>query len=82
MSTKKPEILILGGGYAGVSAAVHLRRLAASGDARITLVNRYSYHYLTTILHHSAVWQPGYEMASIYLPKLLSPQLRSSSAKG
>jgi NADH dehydrogenase len=75
MSQENPEILILGGGYAGVSAAVHLKPLAASGAARVTLVNKYSSHYLTTILHHSAVWQPGYEAASVYLPELLGPQI-------
>src|SRR5574337_197991 len=73
--TKKPKILILGGGYAGVSAAVHLRRLAALGKAQITLVNRYNYHYLTTILHHPTVWHTGYEGVSVYLPELLGPHM-------
>lgn len=73
--TKKPKILILGGGYAGVSAAVHLRPLAASGKAQVTLVNQYNYHYLTTILHHPTVWHTGYEEVSVYLPELLGPHV-------
>jgi NADH dehydrogenase len=75
MINSRPKILILGGGYAGVSAAVHLRQLAASEQAQVTLVNQYNYHYLTTILHHPTVWHTGYEEVSVYLPKLLSPHV-------
>lgn len=72
---KNPKILILGGGYAGVTAAVHLRQMTALRKAQITLVNKYNYHYLTTILHHPAVWHTGYEEVSVYLPGLLAPQI-------
>lgn len=75
MANEKPEVLILGGGYAGVSAATRLKRFVQAGAARVTLVNKYSYHYLTTILHHAAVWQPGYEAASVHLPELLGPEV-------
>ncbi|MFQ5795006.1 MAG: NAD(P)/FAD-dependent oxidoreductase [Candidatus Bipolaricaulia bacterium] len=71
----KTRILILGGGYAGVTAAVRLRRLAASGTAQVTLVNDHHYHYLTTILHHPAVWHTPYEEVSVYLPRLLNPEI-------
>ncbi|MFQ5795434.1 MAG: NAD(P)/FAD-dependent oxidoreductase [Candidatus Bipolaricaulia bacterium] len=71
----KPQILILGGGYAGVTAAVHLRRLVTSGKAQITLVNNHNYHYLTTLLHHPAFWNAALEEVSVYLPRLLGPQV-------
>ncbi|MFQ5795629.1 MAG: NAD(P)/FAD-dependent oxidoreductase [Candidatus Bipolaricaulia bacterium] len=71
----KPQILILGGGYAGVTAAIRLRRLVTSGKAQITLVNNHNYHYLTTLLHHPTIWNTALEEVSVYLPRLLSPQI-------
>ena len=67
----KPKILILGGGYAGVTAAVHLRNARAD----VTLVNDRNYHYLTTLMHHPAVWHTDYEEVSVHLPTLLSPEI-------
>lgn len=74
-TSQRPEILIVGGGYAGVSAAVHLKPLAAAGAANVTLVNRFNYHHLTTILHHSAVWHTDQEAVSVHLPTLLAPEI-------
>src|SRR5271165_7674234 len=43
MSTTKKQILILGGGFAGVYTARCLERLLSSEEASITLVNRENY---------------------------------------
>jgi NADH dehydrogenase len=62
------EIVILGGGYAGVTTAVKLGRRK---DARITVVNDHSYHHLTTLLHQPAVGRRSFRDLSIYLNELL-----------
>ncbi len=62
-----PRILILGGGYAGVSAAVRLGRVAAN----VVLVNKHSYHHLTTLLHQPAVGRRGYTDLSVALRDVL-----------
>nr|WP_320114053.1 hypothetical protein [uncultured Desulfuromonas sp.] len=51
-----PRILILGGGYAGVSTAVRLGRTAAN----VVSANKHSYHHLTTLLHQPAVGRRGH----------------------
>jgi NADH:ubiquinone reductase (H+-translocating) len=43
MSTPKRQILILGGGFAGVYTAWYLERLLRPEEASITLVNRENY---------------------------------------
>jgi NADH dehydrogenase FAD-containing subunit len=61
------RILILGGGYAGVSTAVRLGQAGAG----VVLVNIHSYHHLTTLLHQPAVGRRGYTEMSIALEDLL-----------
>lgn len=51
MSTK---VLIIGGGYAGVEAALTLSKLKKKKDIEITLVDRNDYHTLLTELHEVA----------------------------
>lgn len=51
---QRPTILILGGGYGGLTTAVNLQKLVAENDAEIILVNKNSYHYETTWLHEVA----------------------------
>lgn len=48
---KRPTILILGGGYGGLTTAVNLQKLVSANDAEIILVNKNDYHYETTWLH-------------------------------
>src|SRR5215218_6144571 len=46
-----PNILVLGGGFGGVTAARHLERLLrARDDVTITLVSRENYFVLTPLL--------------------------------
>jgi len=69
-----PRILIVGGGYAGVTTAVNLREIAGSG-AQVTLINRNRYHYLTTLLHQPAVGTADHREVTIELPALLGKRI-------
>jgi len=54
-SSKKTRILILGGGFAGLHAAIHLDdTLARDPEAEITLVNRDNFFLFTPMLHEVA----------------------------
>ena len=55
MSTKKARVLILGGGFAGLYAAMRLdKTLAHHSDVEVTLVNRENFFLFTPMLHEVA----------------------------
>jgi NADH dehydrogenase len=55
VSQKKTRILILGGGFAGLHAAIHLDdTLARDPDVEVTLVNRDNFFLFTPMLHEVA----------------------------
>src|SRR6516225_11679185 len=58
MKPPKKRILILGGGFGGVYAALHLEKLLSArltkGEAEITLVNRDNFFLFTPMLHEVA----------------------------
>ena len=60
-----PRIVILGGGFAGTSAARELRRRLGN-NARITLVDRHNYHLFTPMLYEVAAW--GLDPYDIAMP--------------
>jgi NADH dehydrogenase len=52
---KKTSIVILGGGFAGLSAAMYLdKTLARRADAEVTLINRENFILFTPMLHEVA----------------------------
>jgi NADH dehydrogenase len=53
--TAGPRVVVLGGGFAGISAVRELRHRLGAG-ARITLVDRHNYHLFTPMLYEVAVW--------------------------
>ena len=61
------QILVLGGGYAGVTTAVGLHGI----KAEITLVNNHTYHHLTTLLHQPVVGRREYRDLSLPLRDVL-----------
>ncbi len=54
MNIRKPKILVLGAGYAGMMTTKKLSQQLRPDEADITLVNKHNYHYLTTWLHEVA----------------------------
>ena len=55
VSTKPKRILILGSGFGGLYAALHLeKKLACNPDVEITLVNRENFFLFTPMLHEVA----------------------------
>lgn len=63
MSFERKKIVILGGGYAGLSALVGLQKELGLSEADITLINKNEYHYEATWLHETAAgtinWEDG-----------------------
>jgi NADH dehydrogenase len=52
---KKTKVIILGGGFAGLSAAMYLdKTLARRGDAQVILINRENFILFTPMLHEVA----------------------------
>ena len=52
MLHRKPRVLILGGGFGGMYAALEFERALARGaDADVTLVNRDNFFLFTPMLH-------------------------------
>src|SRR5438093_290920 len=52
---KKTNIIILGGGFAGISAAMYLdKTLARRADIEVTLINRENFILFTPMLHEVA----------------------------
>jgi NADH dehydrogenase len=55
MSAKKSRVLILGGGFAGLYAAMRLdKTLARRADVEVTLINRENFFLFTPMLHEVA----------------------------
>ena len=66
------HIVILGAGYAGISAAVKLRGIKAD----VTLINHHSDHHLTTLLHQPVVGRREYRDLSLPLKSILPDPVR------
>ncbi|MGG1314330.1 NAD(P)/FAD-dependent oxidoreductase [Cohnella laeviribosi] len=65
------KILILGGGYGGLLAALTARQHLSASEAQITLVNRFPTHQIITELHRLAGGTIGEKAVSLPLEKLL-----------
>ncbi|WP_252315301.1 NAD(P)/FAD-dependent oxidoreductase [Sinobaca sp. H24] len=51
---EKPNILILGAGYAGMVTAAKIFKKIDRNQANVTLISKHDYHYQTTWLHEPA----------------------------
>lgn len=70
-SVHAPKILILGGGYGGISCALQLQKSLSADEASITLVNKHDYHYQTTLLHKVAAGTLSVRKARVFYRKVL-----------
>lgn len=69
---RRKRVLILGGGFAGMYAALHLeRRLGRRDDVEVTLVSRDNYFLFTPMLHEVAASDLNASAIVISLRKLL-----------
>ncbi|RIV21693.1 NAD(P)/FAD-dependent oxidoreductase [Alicyclobacillaceae bacterium I2511] len=68
--TKK--VLVLGGGYGGLQAALETRRNLTPDEATITLIDRNPYHQLITDLHLSAAGTVPVQKIQLSLKKLMA----------
>ena len=50
----KQKIVVVGAGYAGVSATKFMAKKLKKDDVEITLIDRHSYHTMMTELHEVA----------------------------
>lgn len=65
------NIVIIGGGYAGVTAGVHLRKhLKGHKDIQITLINKHTYHIFTPSLYEVATSESPMKNIAIPLRKI------------
>ncbi|UFJ39656.1 NAD(P)/FAD-dependent oxidoreductase [Brevibacillus humidisoli] len=69
MST--PKILILGAGYGGLLTALQLQKKVNYNEADITLVNKHTYHYITTWLHEPAAGTAPVDHARVELDNVI-----------
>lgn len=68
-----PKVLIIGGGYGGLKAALGLQRKLKT-QADITLISKHDYHYQTTLLHKVAIGTLSSRKARIFYRKILDPK--------
>lgn len=64
------NIVILGGGYAGVLAGLHLRKKLKGKNVHITLVNKHTYHIFTPSLYEVATSESPMKNIAIPLTKI------------
>jgi NADH:ubiquinone reductase (H+-translocating) len=78
MSTDRPRVLILGGGFAGVGAAQKLK----DADAEVVLVDRHDYHTFQPLLYQLATGLLETTAVGHSLRDLLERQENTSVHKG
>ncbi|NGQ96975.1 NAD(P)/FAD-dependent oxidoreductase [Brevibacillus sp. SYP-B805] len=69
MST--PKIVILGAGYGGLLTTLQLQKKLNYNEAEVTLVNKHSYHYITTWLHEPAAGTASADHARVDLDRII-----------
>ncbi|TKD72177.1 NAD(P)/FAD-dependent oxidoreductase [Pseudalkalibacillus hwajinpoensis] len=65
------QIVILGGGYGGLLAALSVRQYLGESEANVTLINKTPTHQIITELHRLAAGNITEEAAALPLEKLL-----------
>lgn len=65
------HIVVLGAGYGGLMSALEARKRLTVDDARISLVNKHSYHQLVTQLHETAVGARSDRASRVLIEKVV-----------
>jgi NADH dehydrogenase len=66
------KIVILGAGYGGLLTATRLQKLLNYNEAEVTLVNKHSYHYITTWLHEPAAGTLHHDKCRIEIDTIIN----------
>lgn len=70
------EIIILGGGFAGVSAALHLSKTLNKNEANITIIDKNSYHLFHASLYEVATKEEPNKNIAIPFSEIFKDQVR------
>lgn len=70
------QVIIIGGGFAGVAAALHLKRSMSGTPVKITVVNKHTYHLFTPSLYEVATSEEPKKNVAIPLRKIFPAGIR------
>lgn len=70
----KPKIVILGAGYAGLTATRKLAQTLSPEEAEIVLINKHNYHYEATWLHEVAAGTINHNQARYMISDVVDPK--------
>ncbi|WP_251551802.1 NAD(P)/FAD-dependent oxidoreductase [Neobacillus muris] len=70
----RPNIVILGGGYGGMVTSKRLEKFLKAGEAKVTLINKHDYHYLTTQLHKIGAATAADRQIALSIPEIINPE--------
>ena len=73
LNNKKPKIVVLGAGYAGMMTTKRLTEQLLPEEAEIVLINKHNYHYQTTWLHQVAAGTINHNQARIMISDVIKP---------
>lgn len=69
------EIIVLGGGFGGISAALAMLKNLSKDEANITLIDRNSYHLFTASLYEVATREETQKNVAIPLPEIFENKI-------
>lgn len=67
-----PKIVVLGAGYGGLMTVKGLQNELNYNEAEVTIVNRHSYHYITTELHKPAAGTSHHDHARLAISSVIN----------
>ena len=70
----KPKIVVLGAGYAGLTATRKLAQKLSPEEVEIVLINKHNYHYEATWLHEVAAGTINHNQARYMISDVVNPK--------
>lgn len=71
LKMRKSKIIILGAGYGGLITSKTLAKALKNDEAEVTLINKHSYHYISTQLHKTGAGTAADEKIILNIPDLI-----------